>query len=191
MRKLLITEFMSLDGVFQAPGPDGSGFKYEGWTFQFNNDEFIKFKVDELDTTDILLLGRVTYQGFADSWPQRSGDPFSDKFNKMPKYVVSKTLKKADWNNSHIVSDNVVEEIQKLKNQDGGDITVHGSGALTRFLIENNLVDEMTVMMYPIVLGTGKQLFKDMHKTGLKLIEAKPFTSGIVVLRYKPEEKDK
>ncbi len=191
MRKLLVTEFVSLDGVFQAPGPDGSGFKYEGWSFPFNNNEFMKFKVDELEATDILLLGRVTYEGFADSWPQRSGDPFSDKFNSMPKYVVSKTLKNADWNNSHIISDNVIEEITKLKHEDGGDITVHGSGSLSKFLIEHNLVDEITIMVYPIILGIGRQLFTDMPKTKIKLIEAKPFQSGIVVLRYRPEEIEK
>src|SRR6185312_5763405 len=103
MRKLLITEFMSLDGVFQAPGPDGSGFKYEGWTFPYHSEEFARFKSDELDKTDALLLGRVTYEGFAASWPEHKGDPFSDKFNSMPKYVVSNTLKTANWTNSHII----------------------------------------------------------------------------------------
>jgi dihydrofolate reductase len=189
MRKLIITEFMSLDGVFQAPGPDGSGYKYEGWTFPFNSEEFGKFKYDELQQTDMLLLGRVTYEGFAKAWPSQK-DPagFADKFNSMPKYVVSKSLTKAEWNNSHIITDNIVEEIQKLKNQDGGDIVVHGSGTLARFLIEQNLVDEITILLYPVVLGTGKQLFADIHKTGLKLIETTSFATGVVVLRYKPEE---
>ena len=190
MRKLIITEFMSLDGVFEAPGPDGSGYKYEGWTFAYNSDEFMKFKIVELELADMLLLGRVTYKGFAKVWPKVSGDPFSDKFNKMPKYVVSKTLKKAQWNNSRIISDNVVEEIQKLKNQEGGNIVVHGSGRLARFLLENGLVNEVTILLYPVVLGEGKQLFTGMHKTGLKLIEAKPFKSGVVVLRYQPVEKE-
>lgn len=187
MRKLIITEFMSLDGVFQAPGPDGSGFKYEGWTFSYHSEEFEKFKMDELNRTDMLLLGRVTYDDFAQAWPKMGDNPFADKFNSMPKYVVSKTLKRAQWNNSQIISDNVVDEIKKLKNQDGGDMTVHGSGTLARFLIENNLADEVTVLLYPVVLGTGKQLFTDMQKTGLKLIESKPFQSGIVVLRYQPK----
>ena len=184
MTKIIVTEFMSLDGVFEAPGPDGSGFKYEGWTFPFQSDEFGPFKMDELRATDILLLGRVTYEGFAKAWPKMSGDEFSDKFNSMPKYVVSKTLKKAEWNNSQIISDNVIEEIKKMKNQDGGNITVHGSGMLARFLIENNLVDEVTILLYPLVLGTGKQLFANIHKAGLKLIETKPFHGGIVVLKY-------
>ncbi len=185
MRKLIVTEFMSLDGVFQAPGPDGSGFKYEGWTFPYHSEEFGKFKFEELQETDILLLGRVTYEGFAKAWPgQKDPSGFADKFNSMPKYVVSKTLKKADWTNSHIINTDVIEEIQALKDQDGGNIVVHGSGTLARFLMENGLVDEVTILLYPIVLGEGKQLFADIHKTGLKLIETKPFKSGIVVLRY-------
>ena len=183
MRKLFITEFISLDGVFQAPGPDGSGYKYEGWTFPYYSDEFMKFKWDELVETDALLLGRVTYDGFAAAWPSRKGDPFSDKFNNMPKYVVSKTLKKAEWNNSHIISENVVDEIKKLD----GTIAVHGSGTLARFLIENNLVDEMSLLLYPIVLGTGKRLFEDLNKTGLTLVETKSFKSGVVMLKYKPD----
>src|SRR5438067_8408500 len=132
MRKIIVTEFVSLDGVFQAPGPDGSGYKYEGWTFPYTNDEFIKFKSEELKEADAQLLGRVTYEGFAKAWPERKGDWFSDKFNAMPKYVVSKTLKKAEWNNSRIISKNVVEEIKKLKTTlpGIGDIVVHGSGML-------------------------------------------------------------
>src|SRR5579884_4083663 len=185
MRKLIVTEFMSVDGVFEAPGPDGSGFKYEGWTSEFGNEEFGKFKFAELEQTDILLLGRITYQAFAEAWPKQK-DPagFADKFNSMPKYVVSKTLKSADWNNSHIISDNIVEKIQKLKDQKGGDIVVHGSGTLARFLIENNLVDELTILLFPVVLGVGKRLFDNMDKTVLKLIETKSFETGVVVLRY-------
>jgi len=186
MRKIFITEFMSLDGVFQAPGPDGSRFKYEGWTFPFNNEEFAKFKFDELMETDALLLGRVTYDGFAKAWPERGGDEFSDKFNSMPKYVVSKTLKKADWNNSHIISDNVVEEIKKLV----GNIAVHGSGSIARFLIENGLLDELVILLYPVVLGEGKRLFDGIKKSDLKLVESKPFSSGVVALKYKPTKKE-
>lgn len=189
MRKLVITEFMSLDGVFEAPGPDGSGFKYEGWTMPYANEEFIKFKSEELKSADIQLLGRITYEGFAKAWPQRSGDEFSDKFNSMPKYVVSNTLIKAEWNNSHIIKgDNVVEEIKKLKAGEGGDIVVHGSGVLTRFLLEQGLVDELTILLYPVVLGTGKRLFADINKTDLKLIESKPFSSGVVLLGYQPKK---
>jgi dihydrofolate reductase len=187
MSKLVVTEFISLDGVFQAPGPDGSGYKYEGWTFDFFNEEFTKFKSDELEASDALLLGRVTYDGFAKAWPQRKGDPFSDKFNSMPKYVVSKTLKESTWNNSHIISENILEEIKKLKENKGGDLVVHGSGELVRFLTENNLVDQFNFLVYPVVLGEGKRLFEGIKdKTKLELIEEKPFKTGVILLKYKP-----
>ena len=190
MRKIIVTEFMSLDGVFEAPGPDGSGFKYEGWTFPYINEEFSKFKLDELHDSETLLLGRITYESFAKAWPGRTDEMgFADKFNSMPKYVVSKTLKKAQWNNSHIIKDNIVEEIQKLKKQKGGNIVVHGSGVLARFLIEHGLIDELTILLYPVVLGTGKRLFADLNKTNLKLVETKPFKTGTVVLRYQPVKK--
>jgi dihydrofolate reductase len=185
MRKLVITEFVSLDGIFQAPGPDGSGYKYEGWTFAYSNDEFMEFKTDELRKSDMLLLGRVTYDGFADAWPKRSGDWFSDTFNSMPKYVVSKTLKKATWNNSHIINKNIIEEIKKLKKGSEGNIVVHGSGMLARFLIEEKLADEVTLMVYPVVLGIGKKLFEGMKKTDMKLISEKKFKTGVMVLQYK------
>jgi len=187
MRKLVVTEFLSLDGVFQAPGPDGSGFKYEGWTFAYNDQDFMTFKMDELKASDMLLLGRVTYDGFAKAWPKMSGDEFSDKFNSMPKYVVSSTLKKADWNNSHIISTNVVEEIQKLKEEDGGDIAVHGSGQLIRFLTEHKLVDQFNLLVYPIVLGQGKKLFEGTPKTELKLIDSAAFSTGVMKLIYQPK----
>lgn len=187
MRKLIVTEFMSLDGVFQAPGPDGSGFKYEGWTSPYSNEQFMKFKTDELRDSEALLLGRVTYEGFANSWPQRKGDWFSDTFNSMPKYVVSTTLKKADWNNSHIISKNIVEEIKKLKSETGKDnIVVYGSGKLVRFLLDQDLVDQVTILLYPVVLGTGKQLFEGANKAGLLLVNSTSFSSGVVVLEYKP-----
>lgn len=184
MRKIVVTEFMSLDGVFEAPGPDGSGYTYEGWAFPYHSEEFGKFKFEELQETDMLLLGRITYDGFAKAWPQRSGDEFSDKFNSMPKSVVSKTLQKAEWNNSHIIHDNIVQEIKKLKEGSGGNITVHGSGTLARFLIENGLVDELTILLYPVVLGTGKRLFADAQKTNFTLVESRPFKTGVVVLSY-------
>jgi dihydrofolate reductase len=189
MRKLVVTEFMSLDGVFQAPGPDGSGFRYEGWTFPYGNEEFMKFKTKELEESEMQLLGRVTYDSFAGSWPKHKGDWFSDKFNAMPKYVVSKTLKKAEWENSHIIAKNVVEEIKKLKKGKGGDITVHGSGQLVRFLLDNRLVDQVNILLYPVVLGTGKKLFEEAQKADLQLIEATPFTTGVVALIYQPQSK--
>lgn len=191
MIKLIVTEFVSLDGVFEDPG-GAEKFKYGGWTMPYVNEEFLKFKLEELRASDALLLGRITYEGFAVAWPKRGGDEFSDKFNSMPKYVVSTTLKKAEWNNSHIIKNNVVEEIKKLKEGKeylpaGRQVVVHGSGTLARFLIEQGLVDELTLLVYPVVLGTGKRLFGDIHKTDLKLVESKPFSTGVVVLKYQPK----
>jgi len=188
MRKIIVTEFISLDGVFQAPGPDGTGFKYEGWTFAYNNDEFMKFKMGELQDADMQLLGRVTYAGFANAWPGRSGDPFSEKFNSMPKYVVSKSLQKAEWNNSHIINQNVVEEIKKLKSGSGGSILVSGSGELVRFLMKNNLVDQLSILLYPVVLGEGKRLFAGAEKKDLKLVESQAFKNGLMKLIYTPKK---
>jgi dihydrofolate reductase len=187
MRKLVVTEFISLDGVFQAPGPDGSGYKYEGWTFPYFCDEFMPFKSKELEDADVQLLGRVTYDGFAEAWPKHKGEAFSDKFNAMPKYVVSKTLKKAEWNNSHIISKNVVEEIQKLRDGDGGDILVAGSGELVRFLLKHKLVDQLNILLYPIILGEGKKLFEGSEKVELELVESEKFSSGIQKLIYQPK----
>lgn len=184
MRRIVVTEFMSLDGVFEDPG-GAEGFKYGGWTMAFNNEEFMKFKTEELMAADDMLLGRITYEDFAKAWPERSGDPFSDKFNSMPKYVVSKTIKKVTWNNSHIIKGgSAAKEIARLKETDGGDIIVHGSGQLVNFLLELALIDELRVLLYPVVLGTGKRLFAKNYSK-LKLIEASPFKTGVVALRYK------
>lgn len=187
MRKLVITEFLSLDGIFESPGPEGAGYKYEGWTFPYSNQQFMDFKSKELEDTDMLLLGRVTYDVFAKAWPKLKSDWFSDKFNSMPKYVVSKTLKKATWTNSHIISENIVEEIKKLKAENGGDIDVHGSGQLVRFLLEHKLVDQINLLVYPVILGEGKKLFGGLPKTELKLIESEEFSTGIIKLIYQPK----
>src|SRR5687768_13024868 len=150
MSKLVVTEFLTLDGVMEAP---------HEWSFPYWGDDIAKFKNDETMASDAQLLGRVTYEGFAEAWPSRDGE-FADKFNAMPKYVVSTTLDKADWTNSHIISKNVAEEIRTLKQQLGGDLVVHGSAALVQFLIENDLVDRYHLLVYPIVLGKGKRLFQ-------------------------------
>jgi len=184
MRRIVVTEFMSLDGVFEAPGPDGSGFKYEGWTMNYGNEEFMKFKTEELMAADTQLLGRITYDGFAKAWPERSGDEYSDKFNSMKKYVVSKTLKKAEWNNSEIIKKDVAKEIARLKAKKGKDIIVYGSGQLVNFLLQLGLVDEYRILVYPVVLGSGKRLFDKDSYTKLKLIEATPFKTGVVAFRY-------
>lgn len=189
MRKIIVTEFISLDGVFEAPGADGSDYKYAGWTSPYGGEEFQKFKTEELEETDILLLGRITYDAFAVAWPkmEETAGEFGKKFNSMPKYVVSNTLKEANWKNSHIISGDIKAEIKKLKEGNGGNITVHGSGMLARFLLENGLVDEMALMVFPVVLGEGKRLFDGVKKEGLKLLSSKEFATGVVVLTYQPQ----
>lgn len=187
MRKIIVTEFMTLDGVMEDPG-GGDGSKHGGWSGQYWNHEAEDFKHDELFASDALLLGRITYQGFAAAWPTMKDETgFAERMNSIPKYVVSASLKNAGWNNTKIIKDNIVNEISKLKKEPGQDITVHGSGQLVNLLMENNLVDELRLMIHPIVVGGGKQLFKDnIDIKKLYLVEAKPFHSGVVVLRYKP-----
>lgn len=187
MRKLIVSEFVSLDGVMEAPGPDGSGFAYEGWTVPYVCDEFMKFKREELFAGGALLLGRITYDGFAAAWPKMNQDDFGQRMNSLPKYVVSSTLQSADWQNSHVVSGDVATEVTKLKAQDGQDVLVFGSGQLLQTLIVENLVDEYRLLVYPVVLGTGKKLFRDGTHTELKLMEVQPFPTGTTLLRYEPK----
>jgi dihydrofolate reductase len=185
MRRIVVSEFISLDGIFEDPG-GAEKYKYGGWTLTYNNDEFMKFKTEELRAADAQLLGRITYEGFARAWPEREGDEFSDKFNSMPKYVVSKTLKKATWNNSHMIKKGHAREIARLKETKGGDILVNGSGQLVNFLLALGLVDEIRLLVYPIVLGIGKHLFDERTHVKLKLLEAMPFKTGVVAFRYEP-----
>jgi dihydrofolate reductase len=179
--KLVVSQFVTLDGVIEDPG-GAEGFERGGWAFQFERGpEGDKFKLDEVMAADALLLGRVTYEGFAAAWPSRTGE-FADKFNNMPKYVVSTTMDGADWNNSTLIKDNVPEEVAALKQQDGGDILVGGSVQLVHTLMEHDLIDEYRLMVYPVVLGSGKRLFKDgAPRTPLKLVESKP-TGEVVIL---------
>ena len=160
MGRIVVTEFVSLDGVIEAPG-GGEAFKHGGWSFEINRgDEGDKFKLDEALEADALLLGRVTYEGFAEAWPSREGE-FADKFNSMPKYVVSSTLEEPEWNNSTVVTGDLAEEVSKLRQEQDGDIVVHGSARLVQALVENDLVDELRLMVFPVVLGTGQKLFGD------------------------------
>jgi dihydrofolate reductase len=192
MRRIVVSEFISLDGIMDDPG-GSEKTSYGGWAFQFNRGpEGDKFKLDELFASDALLLGRVTYQGFAAAWPGRTDEAgFADRMNNLPKYVVSSTLKIAEWNNSKVIKGNVAEEISKLKTTKGGDILVAGSGQLVHALTQHNLVDEYRLMVYPILLGSGKRLFNDgSEKLALKLVEAKPVGSaGVITLIYHPEKK--
>ena len=179
--KLVVTQFMTLDGVIGEP---------QNWSFPYWSDETQNFKVNELQNTDAHLLGRVTYQGFAASWPGQTDEQgFADRMNSLPKYVVSTTLKKAEWNNSHIVSQNVANEISKLKQQPGGNLLVAGSANLLQTLMTHDLVDEYYLLMYPIVLGEGLRLFPDGMAATLRLAESKPMGNGVILLRYEPAKK--
>jgi dihydrofolate reductase len=184
MGRIVVTEFVSLDGVMEAPG-GGEGFKYEGWTFEIERgDEGNKFKLDETVATEALLLGRRTYEGFAAAWPSREGE-FADKFNSMPKYVVSSTLQDPEWNNSTVLSGDVAQEVAKLKQEQAGDIVVHGSAQLVQALVEHDLVDELRLMVFPVVLGTGKRLFGETSdKKRLKLTDSKTVGDGVAILTY-------
>src|SRR5213080_3861040 len=145
MAKIIVTEFVSLDGVMEDPG-GAEDFKYGGWTFEIDRGEGDKFKLDETMDTAALLLGRKTYEGFAAAWPARQGE-FADKFNSMPKYVVSSTLEEPTWNNSTVLRGNVTDEVTKLREKSGGDVVVHGSAQLVQTLVENDLVDELRLMV--------------------------------------------
>lgn len=185
MRRIVVTEFVTLDGVMEDPG-GAEKFERGGWAFKFNRGpEGDKFKNDELFASDAALLGRVTYEEFAAAWPSRTGE-FADKMNGMTKYVVSKTLKDAKWSNSKIIKGDLAQEISKLKTTPGQDILVAGSAQLVNLLIQKNLVDELRLMVYPVVLGKGKLLFKDgSEKRALQLVEAKPVgAEGVITLVY-------
>jgi dihydrofolate reductase len=186
MGRIVVTEFVSLDGVMEAPG-GGEDFKHAGWTFEIaRGDEGDKFKLDETIETEALLLGRKTYEGFAAAWPSREGE-FADKFNSMPKYVISSTLDGAEWNNSTVLDGDVVEEVSKLKQELGGDIVVHGSAQLVQTLVEHDLVDELRLMVFPVVLGGGKRLFGDTSdKKRMRLAKSKTVGDGVTILVYEP-----
>jgi dihydrofolate reductase len=162
MGKIVVTEFVSLDGVIEDPG-GAEGYRHAGWTFTFERGaEGDKFKLDELVSAEAQLLGRVTYEGFAAAWPTiEDSAGFADRMNSMPKYVVSKTLNKADWNNSTVLSGDPIEEITALKDKIAGNILVAGSASLVHLLAANDLVDEYRLMIFPVVLGSGKRLFAD------------------------------
>ncbi len=180
MRKLIVTEYLTLDGVFEEPGH---------WSFDYWGEESMLYKRDELFSSDVQLLGRVTYEGFAKAWPTMpdTGD-FGERMNNMPKYVVSTSLTHAEWQNTAIISKNVVEEIQKLKEQSGQNILVAGSGKLVHALMQHHLVDEYRFMVYPVVLGSGKRLFPaGTEPLKFTLVETRAFKTGIVVLHYVPQ----
>src|SRR5215211_1892054 len=191
MRRVVASEFGSLDGVMEDPR----------WTFQYGSEEQEKFKFDELFASDALLLGRVTYEGFAAAWPkmmeQYEGprraalEKFTDRMNSLPKYVVSTTLEEPlEWNNSTLIKGDVAEVVSRLKQQPGQDILIYGSGELVHTLMQHDLTDEYRLIVFPVVLGSGKRLFKDGSDTKvLSFVDTKTFSSGVVVLSYQPAEK--
>jgi len=186
MGRIVVTEFVSLDGVMEDPG-GSEDFKHGGWSFEIDRgEEGDKFKLDEALEAEALLLGRVTYEGFAAAWPSREGE-FADKFNSMPKYVVSSTLDEAQWNNSTVLKGDVVEEVSKLRQGHDGDIVVHGSARLVQTLVENDLVDELRLMVFPVVLGSGKRVFGETSdRKRLRLADSKTVGDGVAILIYEP-----
>jgi len=183
MAKIVVTEFSSLDGVMEAPG--GEDFKYPGWSFEFDRgDDGNQFKLDETMEADALLLVRRTYESFAGAWPEREGE-FADKFNTMPKFLVSSTITEPEWNNTTRLEGDLIEAVRKLKDEFDGTIQVPGSRQLVQDLVENDLVDQVNLMIFPVVLGTGKRVFGDYSdKKAMKLVESKTVGEGIVILIY-------
>jgi dihydrofolate reductase len=186
MGRIVVTEFVSLDGVIEDPG-GSEGFEHGGWTFEIDRgEEGDKFKLDEALEAEALLLGRVTYEGFAEAWPSRSGE-FADKFNGMPKYVVSSTLTEPEWSNSTVIAGDLADAVAKLKEELSGDAVVHGSAQLAQGLIERDLVDELRLMVFPVVLGKGKRLFGETGgKLPLRLADSKVVGDGVAILVYEP-----
>jgi dihydrofolate reductase len=184
--RVVVTEFVSLDGVMEDPG-GAEGYEHGGWTFDIDRgEEGDKFKLDETMEAEAQLLGRATYEGFAEAWPSRSGE-FADKFNTMPKYVVSSTLERADWSNTTVLSGDLAEEVSKLKQDVDGVILVAGSARLVQGLLEHDLVDELRLMVFPVVLGGGKRLFADNRdKKRLRLANSRTVGDGIAILTYEP-----
>ncbi len=173
--RVVVTEFLSLDGVMEAP---------EKWSVPYWDDAIGEFKTRELFASDAHLLGRVTYETFAASWPSRTGE-LADRMNALPKYVVSTTLENPEWVDSHLIKENVAERISELKQQPGRNLLVAGSCTLVQSLMQHGLVDEFHLLVYPLVLGSGKRLFAEGSPANLKLVESKPFSSGVVLLTYR------
>jgi dihydrofolate reductase len=193
---LTLTTFLSLDGVMQSPGgpeedPSG-GFTQGGWLVPYADQDMGTFVSEWFGKAGAFLLGRRTYEIFKSYWPRQTdpNDPVASRLNSLPKYVVSTTLERADWEPTSIVSGNVVEEVAKLKQQPGGELQVHGSGALARTLIDNGLVDEYRLWVYPVVLGQGRRLFSDgVTPTALSLVETRTTSTGVAVHVYRPAGK--
>lgn len=185
MRKIIVTEFITLDGVIEAPGGNETAHPNGGWQAKHERSpEGGKYKLDEIASVDALLLGRTTYDAFTAYWPKQCGPGFPDRMNQLPKYVVSRSLRKADWNNSHILRD-VAKEVAALKNTDGGDILVYGSGTLVKALLHHDLVDELHLMLYPVLVGGGVKIFDDNRELkNFSLKRSITLENGVVVLEF-------
>ena len=193
MRQVFVSGFVSLDGVVEGPGGGEPEYPHEGWTFDIDPDPAVyDYKLAECQEAEALLLGRVTYDGFAAAWPQRTEDPsgFADRFNSMPKYVASTTLTNPTWNNSHVLEGDVVEAVRALKEGEGGPIMINGSPTLVATLHEAGLIDEYRLMVWPVVLGRGKRLFPSNaeKKVKLRLTSTQTFVNGIQLQRFVPAE---
>jgi dihydrofolate reductase len=186
MGRIVVTEFVSLDGVMEGPGGDND-FRRGAWSFKFRRgEEGDRFKLEETRDSDALLLGRRTYEGFAAAWPSREGE-FADRFNNMPKYVVSSTLNDPEWTNTTVLEGDLGEAVSEVKGQHDKDIVVHGSAQLVQELLERDLVDELRLMVFPVVLGTGKRLFGDTtDMKPLQLVDSKTVGDGVAIMVYRP-----
>jgi len=188
MRKVVASIFVTLDGVVQDPG-GAEGFELGGWSFKYSgrSEEESTHAGDLLRASDALLLGRVTYEGFAKAWPSMTGGGwYADRMNALPKYVVSSTLDKAEWNNSTIIRGDLTEEVARLKNQAGQNLLVFGSGELVSGLLQQHLLDELRLLVYPVILGRGKRLFQEGPPIALTVADTMAFSSGVVLLTYHP-----
>lgn len=195
MRKIIVSEFLTLDGVMEAPGGE-PGHPHTGWVVEYMGPEQLKYKLDEVLEAESLLLGRVTYESFAGAWPERSNRDgageggeemfvFADKMNSMPKHVVSTTLQDPEWNNSAVIQDDVAGEIARLKEGEGGPILVAGSRTLVHTLLEHGLVDELRLMIVPVLVGSGRRLFPESpDKRVFRLADTRTFDSGVVIHHY-------
>lgn len=183
MRKVIVSEFLTLDGVMESP---------EKWQSPYLSDDAVETIQAQILAYGAMLLGRVTYEEFAAYWPFQTNNEFgiADKLNSMPKFVVTSTLEKVEWNNSTLIKENMVEEITKLKQQPGGNIQITGSATLIQSLMQADLIDEYRLMVHPVVVGSGKRLFRDGSNTTLKLVETQTFSSGVVLLCYQPDKKE-
>jgi dihydrofolate reductase len=186
MGRIIVSEFVSLDGVMEDPG-GSEDFKHGGWSFAFSRgDEGDRFKLEEALASEALLLGRVTYDGFADAWPERDGE-FANKFNSMPKFVVGTSADPARWTNTTVLDGDPVQAVRRLRDEQAGDIAVHGSAQLTQTLLEHDLVDELRLMVFPVLLGEGKRLFgKTSDKKTFRLTDSRVVGDGVSILIYEP-----